>query len=144
MFGLDEYEEFPKSESLTFLNEGDSVKIGNAELAVLHVPGHSAGHIAFYHGQAKIEFGQDCLKVDDANAEGFCVVGDVIFKGNVGRTDFPGGNGGTLMRSIKNKIFMLPANTILYNGLGEETTVEAEKKFNYFVGENAGDDFIFP
>ncbi len=144
MFGMFEYDAFPAMDTLTFLAEGDTVKIGNDILHVIHAPGHSAGHIAFYHGNTNITFNKDGLVVADKDAEGFCVVGDVIFKGNVGRTDLPGGNGHQLVASIKNKIFMLPTATILYNGHGEPTTVEHEIKFNYIVGENAGGEFIFP
>ena len=144
MFGMSEYDPFPSVETLTFFSEGDTVKIGRGELTAIHVPGHSAGHIAFYQGNTSIKFNDDGLEVADKDAAGFCVVGDVIFKGNVGRTDLPGGDGHVLMASIKNKIFMLPSKTILYNGHGEPTTVEHEKKFNYVVGDNAGGEFIFP
>jgi len=142
MFGLDNFGEFPAIDTLTFVNEGDKINISGEELTVIHVPGHSAGHIALYHGSAKIDFPEGNIKVE-GEGEGFCVVGDVIFKKNVGRTDLHGGDGQTLMNTIKNKIFALPGETILYNGHGEETTVEFEKKHNYMVGDNADGSFIF-
>lgn len=99
-----------------FLAEGETVTWGESTLSVLFVPGHAPGHIAFYH-----EAGQ------------FCIGGDVLFRGSIGRTDLPGGNFDTLVRSIREKMYTLPDDTIVYSGHGRETTIGYEKKHNPFV-----------
>lgn len=98
-----------------FLKEGDMVKFGNSALEVLFVPGHAPGHIAFYNKN------QD-----------FCINGDCLFQSSIGRTDLPGGDFDTLIRSIRNKLFTLPDQTVIYCGHGPETTIGHEKKFNPF------------
>ena len=64
-------------------------------------------------------------------------VGDTLFAGSIGRTDFPGGDYGTLVLSIRNKLFALEDNTRVFTGHGPETTIGREKRHNPFVGENA-------
>ncbi len=91
-------------------------KILNSICQILPTPGHSPGSISLYFSSAQA-----------------CFVGDVIFKGAVGRTDFPGCSGKTLLESIKNQIFTLPDNTTLYPGHGPSTTVAQEKKSNPYV-----------
>jgi len=81
----------------------------------LATPGHSPGSFSFYFAQAKAAF-----------------VGDLIFYRSVGRTDFPGGSGETLKKSVLEKIFTLPGETMLYSGHGLETTVDSEKTHNPF------------
>ena len=98
------------------LSGGDVLRIGEGELAVLYVPGHTPGHIALY-----------------AAKEGFVIVGDVIFRGSIGRTDLPGGNHDQLMESIDSQLKSLPDSTIVYPGHGPETTIGREKKFNPFM-----------
>lgn len=98
------------------LNDNDSVKFGNSELKVLHVPGHSPGSIAFH-----------------SESENFVIVGDVLFHGSIGRTDLPGGDFHTLIRSIKTKLMVLNEQTIVYPGHGEVTTIKAEKHHNPFL-----------
>ena len=98
------------------LNEGDLVKFGNTELEVIHVPGHSPGHVVFY-----------CKK------QNFLIAGDVLFYGSIGRTDLPGGDYNTLISNIKQKLFKLPDNTKVYCGHGPETTLGFEKKSNPFL-----------
>jgi len=99
-----------------FLNEGDVVKFGNTSMEVIHVPGHSPGHVVFY-----------CKKQD------FLMAGDVLFYGSIGRTDLPGGDYNTLISKIKQKLFKLPDNTKVYSGHGPETTLGFEKKSNPFL-----------
>lgn len=113
MYGMMGYE---STEPDGFLNEGDRVTFGNATLEVLFVPGHAPGHIAFYHA------GQQ-----------FCVGGDVLFRESIGRTDLPGGDHQTLLRSIKTKLLPLGDNVTVYPGHGPETTMGHEKKFNPFL-----------
>jgi len=101
------------------VNEGDVVEIADICLEVLEVPGHSPGHVVYlYRSKPILVFG-----------------GDVLFRGSIGRTDFPGSNGPLLLRGIRTKIFPLPADTVVYPGHGPVTTVGHEKRTNPFVGE---------
>ena len=101
-----------------FLNEGDKIFLGEDELEIIHAPGHSPGSICFY-----------------CKAQKFIIGGDVLFNGSIGRTDLPLGDHQTLLNSIKEKLFVLPDDVIVYSGHGPETTIGNEKKFNPFVGE---------
>ncbi len=101
---------------LVYLNEGDTIHIGDDELQVLFTPGHSPGSISFYDKEAK-----------------FVIAGDVLFQGSVGRTDLPGGDFAVLEESIKTKLFTLPEDVIVYPGHGESTTIGDEMKSNPFV-----------
>jgi len=101
---------------LQFLDEGDVVKIGEDKLQVLFTPGHSPGSISFYCKEDK-----------------FLISGDVLFQGSVGRTDLPGGDFAILEESIKTKLYTLPADTIVYSGHGDSTTIGDEMKTNPFV-----------
>ncbi len=96
------------------LHEGDEVKAGGIVLKVLHTPGHSPGGI--------------CLLLDK-----MVFVGDTLFQGSIGRTDFPGGDYATLMRSIRDKLLPLPDDTVVYPGHGAATTIGEEKQLNPFV-----------
>jgi glyoxylase-like metal-dependent hydrolase (beta-lactamase superfamily II) len=98
------------------LDEDDVVKIGADELRVLFTPGHSPGSISFYSKEDK-----------------FLIGGDVLFQGSVGRTDLPGGDFTILEESIKTKLYTLPADTIVYSGHGDSTTIGDEMKTNPFV-----------
>ncbi len=104
----------PKTGS--WLDEGDIIQFGNAQWHILHTPGHAPGSICF---------------VDDVN--GFVIVGDVLFNQSIGRTDLPGGNMGTLMASIFQKLFTLPNDTLVYSGHGPPTTIGAERSQNPFL-----------
>ncbi|MFL5786464.1 MAG: MBL fold metallo-hydrolase [Flavisolibacter sp.] len=101
---------------LIFLEEGDTVKLGNDELEVLFTPGHSPGSISFYSKENK-----------------FVISGDVLFSGSVGRTDLPGGDFSTLEQSIRSKLYTLPPDVEVYSGHGEPTTIGHELKTNPFV-----------
>lgn len=103
-----------------FLEEGQEFKVGTETLKVLFVPGHSPGHVVFYH-----------------EASGQCIAGDTLFRGSIGRTDLPGGNSDLLFEKIKSQLFTLPANTVIYPGHGPETKIGFEKVYNPFVGERA-------
>lgn len=106
----------------TLLDEGDIYDVAGFKFHVHEVPGHSAGHIVFVwkEHQPNIVFG-----------------GDVLFAGSIGRTDFPEGNFEQLARGIREKLFTLPDNTIVFSGHGEPTTIGAERRTNPFVGEGA-------
>ena len=97
------------------LKDGDSLQLGNKEIAVIHTPGHSQGGI--------------CLLVDDLL---FC--GDTLFAGSIGRTDLPGGDYATLINAIKTRLLVLDGNTKVFPGHGPDTTIEDEKIGNPFVG----------
>lgn len=101
-----------------FLKEGDKVTLGNDELRVIEAPGHSPGSICFYSA-----------------AQNFIISGDVLFQGSIGRTDLPGGNHETLLNSIRQKLFVLPDETLVYSGHGSPTTIGMEKRYNPFLNE---------
>ncbi len=101
------------------LREGDVVEAAGLTFEVLDVPGHSPGHVVFVYRAAPVHvFG-----------------GDVLFRGGVGRADFPGGNGRLLFEGIRRKMFALPADAIVYPGHGPVTTIGHEMRSNPFVGE---------
>jgi glyoxylase-like metal-dependent hydrolase (beta-lactamase superfamily II) len=103
------------------VREGDVVEAAGIRLEVLDIPGHSPGHIVFvYRGLPPVVFG-----------------GDVLFRGSIGRYDFPGSDGRLLLQGIRAKLFTLPADTVVYPGHGPVTTVGDEKRSNPFVGEEA-------
>jgi glyoxylase-like metal-dependent hydrolase (beta-lactamase superfamily II) len=97
-----------------FIKEGDEIKIGKSSLKVLHTPGHSPGSVSFL-------------------GDGFLLSGDTLFFGGVGRTDFPGGSWQQLESSIKEKILVMPDETIVLPGHGPSTTVGEEKRSNPFI-----------
>jgi glyoxylase-like metal-dependent hydrolase (beta-lactamase superfamily II) len=101
---------------LKFINEGDTIQLGNETLEILFTPGHSPGSICFYSKPHK-----------------FIISGDVLFNGSVGRTDLPGGSFDSLQQSIKTKMYMLPEDVIVYPGHGDSTTIGDEMKTNPFV-----------
>jgi glyoxylase-like metal-dependent hydrolase (beta-lactamase superfamily II) len=96
-----------------FISEGTSINVGNQTLQVIFVPGHAPGHVAFYHEEQKVLIG-----------------GDVLFYRSIGRTDLPGGDYNTLIKSIHEKIFTLPDEVVVYPGHGPATTVGDEKVKN--------------
>ena len=98
------------------LNDGDVVTFGETELKVLHLPGHSKGHIALY-----------C----ETDKRLFC--GDVLFQMSIGRTDLPGGNYRTLLTSIETKLYTLPDDTIVLPGHGGATEIGFEKAHNPYT-----------
>ena len=101
---------------LIYLNEGDTITLGEDQLQVLLTPGHSPGSLTFYDREAK-----------------FLISGDVLFQGSVGRTDLPGGDFAVLEQSIKIKLYTLPEDVIVYPGHGGSTTIGDEMKGNPFV-----------
>ncbi|MBN2348876.1 MAG: MBL fold metallo-hydrolase [Bacteroidales bacterium] len=122
---FDQAEEYARMFGLTFepppviqnfLEDNQSLHFGNSELKIIHVPGHSQGSIALY-----------------AEAEKFIIVGDVLFRGSIGRTDLPGGNYNTIIQSIKTRLLTLPGNTVVYPGHGPVTTIKNEHDTNPFL-----------
>jgi len=98
------------------LKEGDEIRFGNSLLTILFTPGHSAGSLSFYSEEHQI-----------------LIAGDVLFRMSIGRTDLPGGDFDTLISTIKTKLFILPEETIVYSGHGDETTIGDEMKNNPFL-----------
>ena len=96
------------------LGEGDVIEIGNTRCTVLHTPGHSPGGISLLFDR-------------------FVIVGDTLFNRSIGRTDLHGGSMETLLGSIRNKLFILPDETIVYCGHGPDTTIGEEKRGNPFL-----------
>ncbi|MFO7497011.1 MAG: MBL fold metallo-hydrolase [Desulfobacterales bacterium] len=110
-FGLSAQNSPPPDRTLA---EGDRVTFGDIALTVLHTPGHTPGGISFHTDR--------------------CVfVGDALFYGSIGRTDFPGGDYDTLIASIRTKLFTLDDETTVYTGHGPATTIGQEKRSNPFV-----------
>jgi glyoxylase-like metal-dependent hydrolase (beta-lactamase superfamily II) len=112
---------FPPALAFTptqWLADGDTVRIGHCELAVRHCPGHTPGHVVFHSAQAKRAF-----------------VGDVLFVGSIGRTDFPGGNHEELLASIRERLWPMGDDTVFIPGHGPEGTFGQERRSNPFVGE---------
>ena len=102
-----------------FLEEGMVLEVGNLKIRVMHTPGHTPG--------------QSCLYIEN---EGVVIVGDLLFKGSVGRWDLPGGDINKLRDSLKKLFSELPDETLVVCGHYEETTIGREKKFNPFVREH--------
>ena len=97
-----------------FVDEGDEIEFGNITLRVLHTPGHTRGGISLF-------------------AEGYVFVGDTLFSGSIGRTDFPGGDYGTLINSIQKKLFVLGDDVRVMCGHGPDTVIGMEKRTNPFA-----------
>jgi len=106
----------PSPDISEYLDDGDTLVFGNTALKVLFTPGHSPASISFYNEEAGIVIG-----------------GDVLFQGSIGRTDLPGGDFETLAKSIREKLYVLPDDVVVYCGHGPSTTIGVEKKTNPFV-----------
>ncbi len=98
------------------IEEGETISFGNISLKVIHTPGHTPGGISLY-------------------TDGIVFVGDTLFAGSIGRTDFPGGDYDTLISSIKTKLFDMEDDMRVLSGHGPETSIGSEKRFNPFVGQ---------
>lgn len=98
-----------------WLQSGETLRFGSLQFEVIETPGHTPGHVSFYVAAADMIF-----------------VGDTLFAGSIGRTDFPGGSHEQLIQSVRNRIFVLRDTTVVYPGHGPETTVAREKSTNPF------------
>jgi len=101
-----------------YLKDGEFLKLGDETIRILHTPGHSPGSISL-------------------SSDGYVLTGDALFNQSIGRTDLPGGDLNTLVRSIRERLFKLHDDTIVYPGHGPETTIGDEKLANPFVGKAA-------
>ncbi len=113
MFGFAAAEPFVPTR---WLHDGDTVQVGQCVLDVRHCPGHTPGHVVFHSPQAQRAF-----------------VGDVLFAGSIGRTDFPGGNHEQLIASIRQRLWPMGDETVFIPGHGPESTFGQERKTNPFV-----------
>lgn len=114
-FGFSEAEHFSPDR---WLDQGDKVHFGEIELEVYFCPGHTPGHVIFFHRESKL-----------------AQVGDVLFKGSIGRTDFPRGDHATLINSIKKNLFPLGNQVRFIPGHGPMSTFGEERESNPFVGD---------
>ncbi|MCH5344802.1 MAG: MBL fold metallo-hydrolase [Acetatifactor sp.] len=103
-------------EADVYVKDGDEIKIAGLSCRVIATPGHTAGGCCYYFEE-----------------EGYLLCGDTLFLESVGRTDFPTGSMGTLVRSVKEKLFVLPDETKVYPGHGDSSTIGHEKKYNPFL-----------
>ena len=101
---------------LHFLKPGGTIKLGQDALTILFTPGHSPGSLSFY-----------------CEAQQILISGDVLFKESIGRSDLPGGNQTLLLQSIREQLFVLPNDTVVYSGHGPTTTIGHEKMYNPYV-----------
>lgn len=101
---------------VNYLTEKDVIRLGDDVLKVIEAPGHSPGHICFY-----------------CEAQGFVIGGDVLFRESIGRTDLPGGNHAVLIQNIREKLFVLPKEVVVYPGHGPQTTIGYEMQNNPFL-----------
>lgn len=118
MFGFPPVKTFTPSR---WLHQGDQVQLGDEVLDILHCPGHTPGHVVFYHA-----------------ASGIAQVGDVLFNGSIGRTDFPKGNHADLIHSIRQKLFPLGDDVRFIPGHGPMSTFGEERRNNPFVSDHRG------
>lgn len=112
---------FPVADKFTpdrWLHQSDTVTVGESTLAVRHCPGHTPGHVVFVH-----------------ETDRFAIVGDVIFAGSIGRTDFPRGDHATLIRAIRDNLFPLGDDITFFPGHGPTSTFGAERLSNPYVAD---------
>ncbi|GAB4061504.1 MBL fold metallo-hydrolase [Uliginosibacterium sediminicola] len=103
-----------------WLDDGDTIHIGNQTLSVIHCPGHTPGHVVFYSAAAKL-----------------AIVGDVLFAGSIGRTDFPRGDHASLIHAIRNKLFPLGDDIDFIPGHGPMSDFGTERRSNPYVADSA-------
>ena len=113
MFGFDKYDH---QNNVNLIDDSSKLTFLEIPIEILSLPGHSPGHLGFYFREDKL-----------------CFSGDVLFKNSIGRTDLPGGSYDVLIKSIKNKLFLLGDDDIVFPGHGPKTTIYEEKKNNPFL-----------
>ncbi len=112
---------FPPAEAFTpdrWLEQGDTVTVGGETLRVAHTPGHTPGHVVFFHAPSRV-----------------AIVGDVLFQGSIGRTDFPRGDHATLLRSIRERLWPMGDDVTFIPGHGPVSTFGRERRSNPFVAD---------
>lgn len=113
MFGFPDVRPF---EPTRWLAGGDTVAVGHQSLAVIHCPGHTPGHVCFYHAPSRL-----------------AIVGDVLFQGSIGRTDFPKGDYDTLIASIRERLLPLGDDVDFIPGHGPMSNFGEERRYNPYV-----------
>jgi glyoxylase-like metal-dependent hydrolase (beta-lactamase superfamily II) len=114
---------FPPAEAFRpdrWLHDGDTVELGQLRFQVIHCPGHTPGHVVFFEPESRHAF-----------------VGDVLFQGSIGRTDFPRGDHGALIHAIRHKLFPLGDDVAFVPGHGPMSTFGRERRSNPYVGDGA-------
>jgi hydroxyacylglutathione hydrolase len=114
-FGMPRIEAFSPQQ---WLEQGERIALGDSQFEVLHCPGHTPGHVIYYSGPDRL-----------------AQVGDVLFQGSIGRTDFPRGNHQDLIASIRNNLFPLGDDLRFIPGHGPMSTIGDERRSNPFVGD---------
>jgi len=117
MFGFPDVDSF---EPDRWLNDGDTVSVGAETLQVIHTPGHTPGHVVFFNPGSRL-----------------AIVGDVLFAGSIGRTDFPRGDHAALIASIRKKLFPLGDDVTFLPGHGPRSTFGQERAYNPYVADRA-------
>ncbi len=115
MFGLPEARAFTPNR---WLEDGDTVSVGKTSFQVLHCPGHTPGHVVFFEESSRL-----------------ALVGDVLFRGSIGRTDFPKGDHATLIRSIRENLWPLGDDVTFIPGHGPNSNFGEERRSNPFVAD---------
>jgi glyoxylase-like metal-dependent hydrolase (beta-lactamase superfamily II) len=106
-------------ESDRWLADGDTVRFGTIELRVAHCPGHTPGHVVFFHPESRL-----------------AIVGDVLFAGSIGRTDFPRGNHAQLIEAIRTKLWPMGDDVSFVPGHGPMSTFGEERQTNPYVADH--------
>lgn len=114
-YGVDVSSKLPPKVG-TYISEQDSISFGNTTLEILHVPGHTPGHLCFFEPKSSN-----------------LIAGDCLFRQSIGRTDFPYGSHNQLVTGIKNKLFPLGDEVAVYPGHGPSTTIGWERQYNPFL-----------
>jgi len=112
----------PSPNPTKFISEGDEILVGREKIVVIETPGHTKGGVSFY-------------------TKGHLFCGDTLFAGSIGRTDLEGGDLDTLIKSIREKLFVLPPETVVHPGHNEETTIAKEIGGNPFLNDS-GENFV--
>ena len=102
---------------------GETLRFGQLQARVLHTPGHTPGSVGLF--------------IEATGEAPLLLAGDTLFEGGIGRTDFPGGSSQQILRSIRDKLFALPDETVVVPGHGPETTIGEEREHNPYVGRRA-------
>jgi glyoxylase-like metal-dependent hydrolase (beta-lactamase superfamily II) len=118
MFGLGDAQTYRSFTPDRWLDDGDTLTVGNQTLEVIHCPGHTPGHLVFFDPKERL-----------------AIVGDVLFQGSIGRTDFPKGDFDTLIRSIREKLWPLGNDVSFIPGHGPMSTFGQERQTNGFVSD---------
>ena len=134
-FGLSplEFEACPEPDC--YLEDGSEIILAGRKFVSLFTPGHSPGHLSFYSPEGKVHL--ETIGNGRQRAEEFegplVIAGDALFAGSIGRTDLPGGNHSQLIQSIKQKLLVLPDETLVLSGHGDMTNIHREKMSNPFL-----------